>query len=655
MKKILKEREKGITLIALVITIIILLILAGVSIAMLTGDNGIITRANEASEKTKKSNAEEQVDIAVQGSYGTNGKINIDSLNDELKNIEGLKYKGKEISETNKIESLPDKVNLDGNEIIINEDGSANRIIRMEEYQTEDTKPYLPGSEFKQVEGTNLENGLVVTDGTNYWTWIEVPITKVFTSAKAEDEYDKIEDDLEAYTGDLVDREGYTDQWYDYYGMSYDGSSGYGQVSFPTSIKFDEAKGYYGAIYIDNTGTTEAPSFGSASTIIRMAEYQTEDTKPYLPGSNFSQVEGTDLSTGLVVTDGTNYWTWIEVPKTQVFASDTTENDYDKIEDDLEAYTGTLLSRNGYTDQWYDYYGASYDGNSPYSQVKFLNASQFNDAKSYYGAIYSDNAGATPVETFGNSSITYYVRIIDDKLDDNRGCGLTYEEYNNLKKYMLSSVYRNGGFWIGQYEAGADSYPAKEDNSRILIIAQGKYPYNYITCANAQIKSSELNSGDYTSSLMFGIQWDLVIKHLQVRGGMSVADLTTNSTSWGNYNDATFKIENGKYTTSPTTANSFKPYTEDTSGYVENSTKLQNKSVLLTTGASSQNCKMNIYDIAGNEYEWTLERSTDADDPCTSRGGYYSVYGTNSPASSRGNYRAPSSRNHFDSFRSALY
>ena len=250
-----------------ILNIIVLLILAGVSIAMLTGDNGIITRANDASEKTKNANAEEQVDIAVQGSYGTNGKVNIDSLNDELKNIEGLKYKGKEISETNKIESLPDKVNLDGNEIIINEDGSANRIIRMEEYQTEDTKPYLPGSEFKQVEGTNLENGLVVTDGTNYWTWIEVPITKVFTTAKAEDEYEKIEDDLEAYTGDLVDREGYTDQWYDYYGMSYDGSSGYGQVGFVSSSDFDEAKGYYGAIYIDNTGTTEATSFEGSNII----------------------------------------------------------------------------------------------------------------------------------------------------------------------------------------------------------------------------------------------------------------------------------------------------------------------------------------------------------------------------------------------------
>ena len=47
-KKINNKRERGITLIALVITIIVLLILAGVSIAMLTGQNGILTQANNA-------------------------------------------------------------------------------------------------------------------------------------------------------------------------------------------------------------------------------------------------------------------------------------------------------------------------------------------------------------------------------------------------------------------------------------------------------------------------------------------------------------------------------------------------------------------------------------------------------------------------------
>ena len=46
------RNQKGITLIALVITIIVLLILAGVSLAMLTGQKGILTRATEANEDT---------------------------------------------------------------------------------------------------------------------------------------------------------------------------------------------------------------------------------------------------------------------------------------------------------------------------------------------------------------------------------------------------------------------------------------------------------------------------------------------------------------------------------------------------------------------------------------------------------------------------
>ena len=47
-----KKMSKGITLIALVVTIIVLLILAGISIMMLTGDNGILKRAGQAKEVT---------------------------------------------------------------------------------------------------------------------------------------------------------------------------------------------------------------------------------------------------------------------------------------------------------------------------------------------------------------------------------------------------------------------------------------------------------------------------------------------------------------------------------------------------------------------------------------------------------------------------
>ena len=60
MIKKMTKREKGITLIALVITIIVLLILAGVSISMLTGDNGILTQAKVAKEKNADAQRKEE-------------------------------------------------------------------------------------------------------------------------------------------------------------------------------------------------------------------------------------------------------------------------------------------------------------------------------------------------------------------------------------------------------------------------------------------------------------------------------------------------------------------------------------------------------------------------------------------------------------------
>ncbi len=57
--------QKGITLIALVITIIVLLILAGVSIATLTGNNGILTKAQTAKTETEQASEEEQIQLAA--------------------------------------------------------------------------------------------------------------------------------------------------------------------------------------------------------------------------------------------------------------------------------------------------------------------------------------------------------------------------------------------------------------------------------------------------------------------------------------------------------------------------------------------------------------------------------------------------------------
>ncbi len=66
------KKEQGITLIALVVTIVVLLILAGVSISMLTGENGIVTQAGKAKDETEQARVQELVDLAVNSLIGEN-------------------------------------------------------------------------------------------------------------------------------------------------------------------------------------------------------------------------------------------------------------------------------------------------------------------------------------------------------------------------------------------------------------------------------------------------------------------------------------------------------------------------------------------------------------------------------------------------------
>ena len=83
----IKKSSKGITLIALVITIIVLLILAAVSIATLTGENGILTRANDAKEQTEIAEEKEAISLAYSGAVaekrGT-GDVTASDLNREF-------------------------------------------------------------------------------------------------------------------------------------------------------------------------------------------------------------------------------------------------------------------------------------------------------------------------------------------------------------------------------------------------------------------------------------------------------------------------------------------------------------------------------------------------------------------------------------------
>ena len=79
--KEVKTRNKGVTLIALVVTIIVLLILAGVSIATLTGNNGILTQATRAKEESEKDEIIEQIQLDIADKQIENqGSINEDEF-----------------------------------------------------------------------------------------------------------------------------------------------------------------------------------------------------------------------------------------------------------------------------------------------------------------------------------------------------------------------------------------------------------------------------------------------------------------------------------------------------------------------------------------------------------------------------------------------
>ena len=317
----------------------------------------------------------------------------------------------------------------------------------------------------------------------------------------------------------------------------------------------------------------------------------------YLP-KGFRQVSGTTLEKGLTIQDSTgNQYVWVEVPKTKevyptagLEITDFTADEYIAIETDLHTYTNDYRKT-----RWEDTY-------------------------------YSD---ATT--------------------------GLTSEQYTELKQKMLKSVYQNGGFYIGKYETGIETTPRTSGNASVEpiqtpVIKANAYPYNYVTCSQAQTLASNMESGDRTTSLLFGVQWDLTLKYLETKG-TSQADLKTNSTSWGNYSNNAWNITNvnlkyAVYDTNSYTLGSWTTATEKS--------KTSSERILLSTGADDSFSKMGIYDLAGNVIEWTLEYTSDTYVPCAGRGGIYGGTGSHGPASYRGSYITAGAFDNYG-FRCVLY
>ena len=142
MYKKLKE-QKAITLVALVITIVILLILAGISIQAIT-NTGLFENAKRAVEESKYANAEEKVKMAVMASYDENASLNKELLKDSLNKIDGINPKVTEVT-------WDLKVNVDGYEFTITEVGTVTCLGRKEQEKLPENSKDNPQDAGKEV------------------------------------------------------------------------------------------------------------------------------------------------------------------------------------------------------------------------------------------------------------------------------------------------------------------------------------------------------------------------------------------------------------------------------------------------------------------------------------------------------------------------
>ena len=146
--KVLKEK-KGITLVALVITIIVLLILAGVTLSLVLGDNGVVTKADEAKTTSNQKEIEEQVKLKVQENITAHeGEFDIEDFWDQFNEEEGFT-----LDTTNK------KVTKDGVTLSIGTKGEIaivnEETVAVVEEEEEDTYVSSPEEWFATTENAD--------------------------------------------------------------------------------------------------------------------------------------------------------------------------------------------------------------------------------------------------------------------------------------------------------------------------------------------------------------------------------------------------------------------------------------------------------------------------------------------------------------------
>lgn len=286
------------------------------------------------------------------------------------------------------------------------------------------------------------------------------------------------------------------------------------------------------------------------------------------------------ISEGLVIQDEQfNTYVWIPVPK-NIYSDEnyiinnngkkvTVDTDYNGIYNILNEYS-KKYSKENYLDKWY-----AQDGDI--------------------------------VVTEDTENLTSYQKSLTN------GCGLSFDEYINLRNTMLKSIYNNGGFWISQFEIGTTTHEVSIVNKSVTS-QKDMYVYNSLTCAQAQSLVKKIKPEQSNGSLLFGIQWNLVCKFIEENSNKTNSQLNEDSSTFGNYKASSFIVNNAKFS-------------EDNGLNYDNINnsfnKTSNSPILFTTGASDKNCVLNIFDFAGNVEEFTLCQCIDTNSKVCTRGGSY--------------------------------
>ena len=191
---------------------------------------------------------------------------------------------------------------------------------------------------------------------------------------------------------------------------------------------------------------------------------------------------------------------------------------------------------------------------------------------------------------------------------------------------MLASVEKYGGFYIGRYETGnidQDTPVIQKGNTNI----HSQTWYNmYKRCKNLKGQNTNVETG-----IAWGNQFDRTLAWLVETGNKTKQEITDDSTSWGNYQNATFEYINSSGNTA---------------------TKNKDSSTRIPTGSAEYTKANNIYDLSGNVRDWTMEACSTSGRGL--RGGNYGDTGTYRPADGRSDYY-PTSSYDFVGCRSALY